>query len=289
MKLRVSVASLIIAALAYGPAAPSDLEGNAALAVATDETTHEFNFVSAFEAWRARARNEGFNAVEESLLSRAAQDSDPQATSDIAYFYVAMGLYPEAGGVIRSINETERSSDLMILEGVAALKLRRWRDAASILSRPPLKTLPQAAPWRGIAYAELGAFHDAALDLLQTEHTATPFEEHAAQFYLAKAQAALAIGHLDPARRALNSIGDHIETRDQRDWRRLLEARLQLARGGEGAALNSLTTLQRDGTAPVSLHAEIDLIRHRQSTGALTLADALDQLRAIGLRWSGGR
>lgn len=252
------------------------------------DTTVSANYVAAFEVWRGRARKEGFDVVEEQLLSRAAQRDDPQLIEDIAYFYFAMGLYPEAGAVIRSIGAESRGVDIQVLDAAVSLKLRRWGEAAMLLSGPTLDDLPHAAPWRGIARAELGAFNDAAGDLLRSEHAVIPFEDNAAHFYLARAQTALEIGHLDPALRALRSIDDHIETQDQRDRRRLLEARLQLARGAEGAAVNALTVLQRDSEPPVSLHAEIDLIRYRQSKGALSISDGIDQLRAIGVRWSGG-
>lgn len=252
------------------------------------DTNFSANYIGVFEAWRARARTEGFNAVEEQLLSHAAENSDPQSNADVAYFYFAMGLYPEAGGVIRSINENLRSADLLMLEAAASLKLRRWGEAAMLLSGSKLRDLSHVAPWRGIALAELGAFNEAAGDLLRTEHATIPFEDNAAHFYLARAQTALAIGHIDPALRALRSIDEHIETQEQRDRRRLLEARLQLARGADSAAVNSLNILQRDSEPPVSLHAEIDLIRYRQRNGALSISDGIDQLRTIGLRWSGG-
>lgn len=297
MQLRLSIAVLsavaIMSVAAPAPAVAVEPQGRAsspdAIAIEGHEAiSADVNFVAAFEMWRGRARNEGFNAVEEDVLARAAMEKDLQAAADVAYFYFAMGLYAEAGGVIRAIDPKTRSADLMLLEGIVSLKLRRWGEAAELFSRPALKTLPQAAPWRGIAYAELGAFHEAAIDLLRTGRTAVPFEENAAQFYLAKAHAALAIGHLDPARQALGSIRDHVETHDQRGRRRLLEARLQSARGAESAALNAFAGLQREGAMPVSLHAEIDIIRQRQLTGALALSDALDQLNAMGIRWSGG-
>ncbi len=246
------------------------------------------NFVGVFESWRARARAEGFLVVEEALLSQAALSGKVEEAADLAYFYFAMGLIPEASAVIRTIDEGERTTALSFLEGAAAIRMGRWCEAVALLSRPPLNDHPDAVSWRGIAYVQLGAFDAAAADLLQNAKTAVPFEKHATQYYLAQAQAALAIGHIDPARTALENVRNRVETQRQRDRRRLLEARILLARGETATAVSLLNTLARAGEAPISLHAQIDLLRHKQRSGALSKPAALDQVKKISMRWSGG-
>ncbi len=253
-----------------------------------DRTALNVNFVSVFEAWRARVRSEGFATVEEGLLSKAVQNNDVQASADVAYFYFAMGLFPEAAARIRNIDAEARGTDLLLLESIVAINMGRWREAAALLSRPALKNLPDAGSWRGIAFAELGAFNDAAGELLRTPQSTVPFEENATNYYLARAQAAIEIGHIEPARASLESVRNRLETTRQRDARRLFEARAQLAHGETAAAVNALNGLQRDGEAPVSLLAQLALIRHHLHIGALSKADALDHLEQISVRWGGG-
>ncbi len=284
-------ASTIALALSAAPVA-ADVETIEAVAIShgVDAVGVELNahYVGVFESWRARARAEGFSAVEEALLSQAALSGETEATADIAYFYFATGFFPEASAVIRSIDESARPPALLLLEGAAAIKMGRWREAVELLSRPPLKNHADAAPWRGIAYVELGAFDAAAGELLRDGQSTVPFEEHATQYYLAQAQAALAIGHLDPARAALENVRNRIQTQYQRDQRRLLEARVLLARGETGAAVGLLNALSRTGEAPISFHAQLDLLRHKQRTGAASKLNTLKQLREISLRWRGG-
>ncbi len=246
------------------------------------------NYVGVLESWRARARAEGFAVVEEALLSQAALSGEASATTDVAYFYFATGLFPEASAVIRTLDAASRTPDVSLLDAIVAIKMGRWREAVELLSQPPLNDHADVAPWRGIAYMALGAFHAAANEIVHKEPATVPFEEHATQYYLARARVALEIGHVDTARKALEDIRNRLETQRQRDERRLLEARAMLARGETNVALNLMQNLSHAGATPVSLHARLDLLRYRQRTGAVSKADAFEQLNVVSMRWSGG-
>lgn len=247
----------------------------------------DMNFVAIFETWRARVRADGFRAIEENLLTRSAA-GDADAASDLAYLYFASDLVPEALATIRGIDEADRTASLDLLAAAGSVKMGRWRDALDRLSAPPLENDPSAAPWRGIALVGLGAFDDAAAEIVLQENNFIPFEDHGAQYFLARGAAALAIGHIETARESLEAMRGRIETQEQRDQRRLLEARVMLANGDIAPAVSLLRQMRRSGNAPTAYHAQIELLAQDHRRGIISGDDALQKLNALSLRWSGG-
>jgi len=291
MRARSLLFGCIVGASAIAAtAAANDVEGampSAIIETAVAPSLVDVNFVATFETWRARVRADGFRAVEEDLLTRSAA-GNADAASDLAFLYFASGLVPEALAAIRNIDGAGRTASLELLAAAASVKMGRWRDALDRLSVPALKNDPAAAPWRGIALVGLGAFEDAAAEIVLQDNTIIPFEDHGAQYFLACAEAALAIGHIETARALLNDMGGRIETQGQRDQRRLLEARVMLANGDIAPAVSLLSQLRRSGAAPTAYRAQIDLIAHGHRRGKISSADALQRLEALSVRWSGG-
>ncbi len=245
----------------------------------------DVNEVRAFEAWRARVHDDGFLAVEQELLTRAADNQ--AAAADLAYFYFAQGLFPESVAVIDDLDPAHIRTHLIVLEGAAAVKMGRWRQAIDILSQQSVADSPDAAAWRALAHYRLGAFAEAT-SFFDKAQGAVPFEEEGAAYFLAQAQVALSKGDVAEARAATEKLRARPLTHRQRVERRLVEGRIAFVAGDEQTALRLIEDVARNGTRPVSLRAKLDLARHAFDSGQLTAEDALAEVESLALRWRGG-
>ena len=290
---RAGCALLFIAAAPAAHAVPAVSDGEGlftlhASSVFLDADSQSQNFVGEFERWRARVRAAGFLAVEEEALANAARTDDIAAQTDLAFLYFAQGLYPEADAAIRAVPTKERPLRLVILQGAAAVKMARWDEAVAIYYNPDLKDSKHAAAWRGLAEARRGAYECAARDMMERAGDAAPFEDQAAEYFLAFAETAIRMERPDEARRALDRMRNRPLTEEQRSARRFLEARLIAQAGKNAEAADLFADLAARGRAPSSLRAAVALLEMRVAREELAPDDALQALVALALRWRGG-
>ncbi len=234
-----------------------------------------------FEQWRARVALEGFAQVEEMLLAEFVAADNPR---DIVIFYMAHDLWPEALAMMREQN----GAGFALYEGVAHYQMGRWSDAIAVFNADALRENEAAAGWRGLANAQRGADEEAALDLLYASVPAPPFDEEAADFLLAKAQNAFDRGERALARATLDQLRGRALSQDQRGMRRLIEARMMLARDRRDDARSLLETLASSGVQPAANRAALELAKDRLATGELHPDAALAHIKALFLTWNGG-
>lgn len=244
--------------------------------------------VTAFERFRAWTRTESFSAVEQQLLAAiTASGGRLGAVQDLIYFYMAHGLYPEALALM-SDDAEQRTHGLALMEIVAQFRLGRWRDVVELTSREAIRNLPDAIAWRAMALTRLGAYQQAASAFFDTGPNTVPFEQNAADYYLAKAETALRLENLTYARDAFEKLRRRSLTDIQKDERRFLEAKLIAREGQREVARAMMRNIADSNRAPFAQLAKLALIEDDALIGAVKPASALRQLDALQYEWSGG-
>ena len=239
-----------------------------------------------YEKWRARTREEGFSNLEQEVLSSLG--SGDNAVADAVLFYMANGLFLEALVLMRSHNEDRANKKLTYLEGVSNFQLGRWRDAITVFSEQSIADLDAAAPWRGMAKVKLGAYDAALRDLFGADEEVIPPEQDAANYYLAKASAALSIGDEPLIRNAFERLRRQPLTDVQRSERRYLEALSLIHAGNSEKAIPLLEALVRNNAEPFAALGALELYALNYSAGILSADQAEKQIEELRLKWSGG-
>ena len=249
------------------------------------------NFRIELKPMRARAREEGFLSVEESLqsgLAVAAPEKRLDAALLLTTFYMAHGFHVEALALIDETEGAAAQSDLVLLSGIANFYIGRFDDAVTALSHDILLGNEEALAWRGIANALRGAYQAAAQDLFDAQPSAFSFEGAASAFLLAKAETAIALEDYVIARAALKGLQRSPLDNSQRGHRALLEAQLMLVEDRRDPARHVLQQLVRSGPAPFANLAAILLLEDEFNHGTLDPGTVAERTDALMLSWRGG-
>jgi len=244
-----------------------------------------------FETYRERADREGFDFVEEELLSAlgAAQGAEKRAALlQAVYFYMAHKLYPEALALLQEGDQEEQAPAFSFLAGVASYKMGRYDDAANIFAAKAFRDNEIVAPWRGMANAQRGAYQEAGEDLFASETIRFSLNGDAAEFFLLKAETAVFTGEYAIARNALNAVRQFPLDERERAHRAYLEAKWMIARQRREAARSTFERLVQTGPPPFANRAALDLLKLAVRAGNITPVLAAERTAALRLTWSGG-
>jgi tetratricopeptide (TPR) repeat protein len=128
------------------------------------------------DTWR-RGGLDNFNRVIRNLRLEIANSGDEhrnKARLDLAQYYLATGLGPEANAVVSAME----SDDPLIAQKLqfralkAAVKFlnRDYGEAERLLNDDRLRTIPEMKLWRAVTLAALGRPNEGARDLLDSFH-----------------------------------------------------------------------------------------------------------------------
>ncbi|WP_300543118.1 hypothetical protein [Maricaulis sp.] len=231
------------------------------------------------EEWRARLR-------------RAALEDGTDGQVALARFLLANQLAPEALGMIELAvgEEPALANDAHIraMQGVASYMMNRLDDAEDYLAHASLAMDPAADLWRAMTAVGEERWQDARRRFSNGEATIYHYPpDWQARFHVAHARAALELGDYAAAQDYLYRLetGEPgARTRLQADY---IAARLAEAEGDMEGAIAALETLSRSGDAPMEALALFDLYRLQLATGAITRAEAIDNLENLRFRWRG--
>jgi len=232
------------------------------------------------------------------LTRRAADEgvregAPVEARMALARFLLQHEFAPEALGALRivEINQSqlvEIDPEFRLMRGAANVMMGRTAAAEADLSASTLAANPSAALWRGYAAAQRKDWSVARREL---ERGAGALEEHPpswrARFQLALAEAALELNDHAAAESAMRAALGQTPDAHVRLQARLIEARLNAARGDSAAALALFDQLARAPDEEVAVRASLEGIRVRRATGDMRAVDAVEPLEALRFRWRG--
>jgi tetratricopeptide (TPR) repeat protein len=164
----------------------------------------------------------------------------------------------------------------------------RDKDAEADLAAPVLAADPASALWRGLIAQRLGDPQKAREQFALGARAAPLFHPVLRlQFARAQAEAALALGDLPAASRALAAAAAEPSNGAERSRTALLQARLLEAEGRKPEAEALYARLARTPLEAVAAPALLRLTQLRLETGAVQPAAAVQTFEALRWRWRG--
>lgn len=233
----------------------------------------------------------------DSLTLRAAAEgvaegAPVEARLALARFLLECELAPEALGALRlaAINQPQIELDpaYRLMRAAANVMMHRVEDAKADLGASALADNPSAALWRGYAAALDENWTEARRELDRGEGALETYPPNwRARFSLARAQAALEVNDLDDSEESARAAIGQATSQPIRLHARLVEARLEAARGRESQALALFDELSRVRDEEVAVRAQLEAVKLRRGLNQLPLPEAADRLEALRYRWRG--
>jgi len=232
----------------------------------------------------------------QSELIRAAADAPeqkrPAVRLDLARFYFARGLYPEAKGVLdtmlAALPPGAEDPSAVFMHAVANIMLGRGADALKDLARPVVGNRQDAALWRSIALARLGKWADAREGFQGIEATAVMLPPELQQIiYWEAVRAAIEIGDYAEAGNQLNQFDLLGVSPDLAPAMNVLRGRLAEGLGRITDALAAYRAAAESSDRAAAAQGELREIVLRSATHDLDRAAAIARLEPLTLTWRG--
>jgi tetratricopeptide (TPR) repeat protein len=240
----------------------------------------------------------GFMKRYDSLLNTAMQESQKGrdapvvARMALARFLVGSELSFEAIGVLNDLARTnpqaKEDPEFRGLRGIARVMARRYKEAQADFSAPILSDDPSAAMWRAYIAAQLAQWTEARS---QFGVGAAAFNQFSpvwkARFARSEAQAALALGDLTGADRAIKmALMDKTDPLEELATR-LVEAKVIEASGHPDRALRIYAAITGAPTEQLSAPALLRATQIRLHMGKITPLEAANVFDGLRYRWRG--
>jgi hypothetical protein len=240
------------------------------------------------------ARGGSFLATERRLTQNAAHQPASQAGRarlTLARFYLANGFAAEALGLINLVQAGDPAltgdTQLTTMRAAADYMMGRYRDARNELSGPGFDADRHAAFWRGLTDAGMEDWKNAHAHLDQASAVFDRYQPAwQATALLADADAALGLGRLDLADAALSRLPKPLAP-TQVLQAELARARVMAAESRYGAAAPHFATVINGGSERLASQAIFHQTNAALAAGAITPAQAIEQLERLRFRWRG--
>jgi tetratricopeptide (TPR) repeat protein len=234
--------------------------------------------------------------VREDALVRAAASAEPerrsQARLDLARFYMARSMYPEARGVTNLIlsdgdPRTDEAAVLM-LHAVASILMGRPEQALKDFASPVVGNNYDSQLWKGLAFARQGKWGDAREKFKNVEFAIASLPLELQRIVTMDAmRASLEVKDYAGAakRRAeLDVVGLPPETKPAFA---VLAGRLAEALAQDQDALDDYTFAVKSSDREAAAEAEQLEIALKQRRKEINQADALRELETLSVTWRG--
>lgn len=241
-----------------------------------------------FDAWQGSGNY--WRDLTRRQIAAAPEDAD--ARVELARFYLANGLAPEALGALDAalLIRPQLADDPHIhaLAGVASYMMGRIEDAHTAFAIPVLMSDPDAAPWRAMIAADQEEWEEASRRFdtgSESIYGYTP--EWRARFRVARARVALENNDFAAASAYLRELSrDEPGPRDlaEAEW---IAARVDAESGEEDRAIERFRALSRSGFPGVEAASLLELYRLELANGDMTAQEGVEALESLRLRWRG--
>ena len=244
--------------------------------------------------WR-RNRSEEFVKRLDTLVTAAASaaaESRTAARLDLARFYMAWGMYPEAKGVLElSLAEARPGQEdfsALIVHAVASTLMGRPEQGLKDLSLPAIGSNYDSQLWKALAFARQGKWTEAREKFKNVEFAIASLPLELQRVVLIDAmRAALEVKDFSGAASRSNDldvIGIPSELEPQLA---VLRGRLAEALGREKDALAEYRAAARSADRASVMEARLNDIALRQKRDEITQPDALRDLETLSMTWRG--
>lgn len=211
---------------------------------------------------------------------------------NLARFYLARGLYPEAKGILDLVfgemkpGEEEASS--LTLHAVASTLAGRPEISLADLASPAITANIDSQLWKALAYARQQKWAEAREKFKNVDFAITALPLDLQRIVIAEAfRASLEVRDYPGASARSNDLDMVGLASDQVGSIALLRGRLAEALGHDQDALTAFRTAATSADRPAAVEAELRTIALRQKRDEITDDDALRELEVLSVMWRG--
>ncbi|MGC1776622.1 MAG: tetratricopeptide repeat protein, partial [Xanthobacteraceae bacterium] len=229
------------------------------------------------------------------LITVAAATPEPHRwvpRLELARFYIARGMYPEAKGVVDVAVAAQRSSgetgSALVLRAIAEAMMGRPDDALNDLDQPGVGDQHDAPLWRALAYAKQGRW-TRARDTFKTMATALatlPVELQRAALK-EDMRSAIEVGDFDGASNDLNDFETIGIPHTMEPALAVLMGRLAEGLGRKQDALAAYRTAADSWDRPAAAQGQLRETVLRYALGDLKRDDVISRLETLTTIWRG--
>jgi hypothetical protein len=229
------------------------------------------------------------------LIDAAASAPEGKRASaelDLARFYIARDMYPEAKGVLDVALSQDHSASAdvtgSVLRAVTEVMMNRPDDALRDLAKPAIGDQHDAPLWRALAYSCQGKWSqardifktvEAAIATLPVELQRTALED--------EMRAAIEVGDFATAEDQLNDLETIGLPREMQPAISVLIGRLSEGLGRKEDALAAYQTAADSWDRPAAAQGQLREIALRYALGDLKRGDVISQLETLTTVWRG--
>jgi len=240
-------------------------------------------------------RESDFVRRQTELVRSAADAPDGDRTAprlDLARFYLARELYPEAKGVL----DVVLTRDLPKGEGAPALALRaiavaligRAADALKDLANPMVGDQFDAPLWRALAYADLGKWPEARQGFRNIETASAPMPVELQRILMrAAVQAAIEMRDFAEAGNLMNGLETLGVSADLAPSVLLLKGRMAEGLGRIADALGAYEAAAASPDRPAAAQGRLRALILKNALGRIGRTDAINDLEGLTITWRG--
>jgi tetratricopeptide (TPR) repeat protein len=238
-------------------------------------------------------READFKRRQMELVRAAAVAPEPERTArrlELARFYLARELYPEAKGVLDVVLAKDLSkgeaAPALVLRAIAATLSGRAADALKDLANPAVGDYFDAPLWRSLAYAGLGKWPEArqGFNNVAAAIATVPIELQRV-VTLAAMHAAIEMRDFAEAANLLEALETGGTPADASIL--VLKGRLAEGLGRIADALGSYETATASVDRPAAAQARLRAVVLKNALGRIKRGDAINELEGLTTAWRG--
>jgi hypothetical protein len=230
-----------------------------------------------------------------SLIAAAAAAPAGKKTMqrlDLARFYLARAMFPEAKGVLDVVLADQRPANedasATVLRAIAELMMNRPEDTLRDLANPVVGDQHDAPLWRALAYARQGKWAQARADFKSLEASiATLPIELQRNALMEEMRAAIEVGDFGGAADDLNDLETIGVPREARPAVSVLVGRLAEGTGHRDDALNAYRAAAESADRPAAAQGRLHETLLRYALGDLKRDEVVSDLETLTTIWRG--
>ena len=211
---------------------------------------------------------------------------------DLARFYIARDMYPEAKGVLDVALSADHQATgdvtASVLRAVTEVMMNRPDDALKDLSAPSIGDQHDAPLWRALAYSCQGKWAQARDNFKNVEAAITTLPIELQRTALKdEMRAAIEVGDFATAADQLNDLETIGLPRELQPAMSVLIGRLSEGMGRKEDALAAYQTAADSWDRPAAAQGKLRAVALRYALGDLTREDVISQLETLTTIWRG--
>jgi hypothetical protein len=227
-----------------------------------------------------------------SALSDAPEAKRNAARIDLARFYLARDMYPEAKGPLDVVVGSERDNDALaralVLRAIAELMMDRPRQALKDLGNPIVGNQHEAQLWRALGLSRMGRFSEAREGLRNVAAASAALPLELQRFALKESvRCAVEVGDFAVAQRQLNDFDAIGAPPEMKGALAVLSGRVAEGLGKIDDALGAYALAAGSRDAPAVAQGQLRQTQLRHRLHRIKPEEATEQLERLAAGWRG--